>query len=53
MLCELSVGAFTDAGLFSQRLSANTLLAGLTDAALEYQDWLGADHAFSFLFAHK
>jgi len=53
MFCEFSVGAFDDAGLFTQRFSANALLAGLTDAAFEYRDWLGADHALFFLFAHK
>jgi len=51
MFCEFSVGAFRDTGLFSQRFSANALLAGLADTAFEYRDWLGADHAF--FFAHK
>src|SRR3990170_6179462 len=52
MLCEFTVGAFADAGLFSQRFSANAVLAGLTDAAFENQDWLSADHALFFLFGH-
>jgi hypothetical protein len=36
MLCEFTLGAFADAGLFSQRFSANAVLAGLADAAFEY-----------------
>lgn len=53
MFCEFSFGAFGDAGLFTQRFPANALLAGLADTAFEYRDWLGADHALFFLFAHK
>jgi hypothetical protein len=53
MLCQFPVGAFADAGLFSQRFSADAVLARLADAAFEYRDWLGADHALFFLFAHK
>jgi len=52
MFYEFSVGAFADAGLFSQRFSANAVLAGITDTAFEYQDWLSADHACFFLFGH-
>jgi hypothetical protein len=52
MLCQFTVGALADAGLFSQRFSTNAVLAGLADAAFEYRDWFGANHALFVLFGH-
>jgi hypothetical protein len=49
---QLAIGSLTDAGLFTQSFSANTILTRFTDATLECRHGFPADHAFFVGFAH-
>jgi hypothetical protein len=49
---QFSLGALTDVRLPSQRFSANAILTGLANTAVEYRRRLAANHAFLLRIAH-
>ena len=53
MVRQLAIGPLTNAGLFAHGLAANSVLAGLANAAFQNRHWFAADHAFFTGFGHR